>query len=440
VGFGAFLILTVVVEAGLAYSRATILIGGEARVSGSFVDHVMVAWGPWLVGAIGVIVPVAHTALGFMGFSGFIEPVIGYPFRCLRAIALLAWAALTYALLGFHDEPPALLPRWADDLVKAAAMLAGGAKSLRAATCALRERQQALERSENLLAATVSPVDLDLRVQALASQKNGLEATWKDECRALRERARAAVRRADLEDLIQLTIDVPGRAHRVAVDADNVRAVIEKLSSDVAAARRRPKLIADGQTHRQRLGEQLRDTRARQEQLDERVLSLTTTQREILGIWSGGPPVLSTLAGLEPQIAQVKTLSESLPALSRESTEAKTVFGHCHSLVSKSLAEVLVSARSASAGAHRAACDATRALAAAAEPAASAAPASAVALADLQRRAKELACVIAVAQRHSVELAALAKRVAARRREIERRPAWFWWLMNLIGGTSGTDL
>ena len=202
---------------------------------------------------------------------------------------------------------------------------------------------------------------------------------------------------------------------------------------DLKSMKDRPKLYRDYEQRRGEIETHVTRGNAQLEALIPARTLLGTKQHEILGVWAGDTKVTTTLPGLESKIAELKAASESLTPGTAERRVASMVFDLCHSMVSKDVSDALASARSAASDWEQVKGEVT---APARDTAATSPPPPSGRLTEWEHHVGAVGAVVDVVKRHRIELGDLKKRVDKRCRAIERKPAWLYFLKDLVGWTS----
>ena len=189
--FFFLLIGTIFTEAGLAWYRTKLIVEGAEPVAGTMVDQVMASSGPWLAAAVGFVVPVSHTAAGYVAFPKFLLPAIGYSMRCVGGLGMLVWTALCFLYFGFHDGVPVEVPRWVADLRIEANALQEQAAALRSSSTGARERQRAAESIRRNLETIPPAGEFEARVRTLADDRAKSESEWDERGKKLRDESKS---------------------------------------------------------------------------------------------------------------------------------------------------------------------------------------------------------------------------------------------------------
>jgi hypothetical protein len=114
--FLAFLVAAILAEGALAVYRAWLIRGGVDAPGANLIDNSLGGRFGVVIGAFfGIIFPVTHAALGYVGYPKFVVPVVRYSLRVMGGIALLALSVANYFLLAWHSVHPKDNPKRIED-------------------------------------------------------------------------------------------------------------------------------------------------------------------------------------------------------------------------------------------------------------------------------------------------------------------------------------
>lgn len=443
VTFFSLLVATIFTESGLAYYRATLLLEGEDLLAGTVVARVMALSGPGLVAAVGFVVPVAHTSAGYVAFPRFLLPVLALAVRSVGGVALFAWTAVCFVYFGFHGSV-AEVPRWVQDLRRGAADLTKRAAALRVTSERIRERRRDLGRLERELKRFQAFSDLENRVRTVEADHLRNEEAWKSKFEAVKEDRKTFDN--ELQKLCDLSVTVETAERDVREQGNQLVARCGRLRGQIEGTlksrwwqfwKARPDPVAAFELHRTEMDGHLSEGGAQRGALTDGCTALEKKQEEVLGIWASDGATASALAGMDSRIRGVKTASDTFPPGSPERKQAEGLFDLAHSVVSTTVSEALASARSASKEFEQDLRDASASLSGSAALDAIPTPGRVSSLGHDLLTIE--ASVMEAARLRAGEFKGLRRGLDQRCRTIERKPRWWFFLLDLAGWTSSSD-
>ena len=419
-----FLLLTgtVVTEAGLTYFRADLLVDTQADPAASVVDRVMADAGPWLAAAVGLIVPVAHTAAGYVAFPQFVLPGLSACVRVVAAALLCVAAALVFLFFGFHGLLVEL-PPWVAGFRRSASALHARAAALQELARALRGHGRDLKRLEPALSHGHDGATLRDLLQEETREHSETESA----CGALVERLRAEAEAGDANLVLLSDLAVEVDAERDKLDARATRTLdrCHRLRTDCVSLAEWPERCAAAETHRTEATMLLSQGATERATLLDDCEAAEQEQRKVLDTWTDGEVTGATLGGLEPLVRAVKTGPETSPSGSTERRLAVARFEQSHQIISREMNAAIAAARAAVSEFDHVALE-TSPIVEQDLPSAGPSPGQ---LAEVERQITALeVSAMALVKSRGGQLEGLADRIRRRCRELARRPAW-WFLL-----------
>lgn len=186
VGYMCIIIISIVVEMGLASYRGWLLSVGEQMISPTVFDQIMIKGGPILAGFLGFIVPVSEVTMGTIGFREFFDPIIKAFFHWVGGVLSVIWIAVAWFLFGFHNKKPGFELSFVSRLNR-------DSGNMRGKVAELREQTKRLQNKANLLDGCPESFDkLEKRLNKLDTDTSTENKNWNEEVRKLGEKVRAS--------------------------------------------------------------------------------------------------------------------------------------------------------------------------------------------------------------------------------------------------------
>jgi hypothetical protein len=105
--FLVLLVLSVLAEGGLSIYRAWLIQGGGDKLGANLVDTTLGGkFGLLLGGFFGIVIPISHSALGYIAYPKFVRPILQYALRFTGGLALFAWTVVCFLLFAWHPTHP----------------------------------------------------------------------------------------------------------------------------------------------------------------------------------------------------------------------------------------------------------------------------------------------------------------------------------------------
>jgi hypothetical protein len=324
-GYGCLLFFTILTEVGLGLYRARLIMGGAAPISGSLVDQAIAESGLIFTGAMGALVPAAHTALGFYAWR-FLEQMIHYAMRVAGAAILFVWSAVTWLLFGWHPlDPPngggitVILPAWATEVDRKQ-------RRVQEATPKLRDRLQALAEANSRILeglrefdGLTSFHDAELEGHDLAAQAEQCKQSWRRNRESWNARLLEATKLPDVDRLDDELREAFSSADRGSKEVING---VGRLESKLDKFRSLPERVGAFRAEAAKCNKMLTEALAQIGRLRELAGDLSAWVKDVREIANGRPRTAEVVP--KPQCEQIQQLVRSASGAASNTRERAT--------------------------------------------------------------------------------------------------------------------
>ena len=425
------LAVSILSEGGLAVYRACVITHGQTPVGQTVGDEMMTRYGMALAGFLGIIVPISHTMAGHVAFPHFLVPMIRYSLNVAGGMGLLLWSGFTWLYFGFHSVIPVVLPVWAQSILGRARDLRRNARVLDGEVKYLLDcRGKLANLRATLPRMTIG--DIESTIQALSVTRKQKVESW--EALAAQFRASASLVR-QLAELDNLTQELGKAGIRIRSESEEIVRQITSIEKGLDALDRLPRTEARIQRELESINKGLPDVKVLERNLHHAAEVLQVERDDVLDIWNDRPRANRVIvnvqkfckcnaeaaSGCEPDEARfavaefnacARVISDEVsPALLTTANDLKRTTGHLDEL------EKLLDPQNAT-GSQ--AVDESR-------------------LNRAEDDLKAIEDVMEYGNHCNRELRKVRRMLEIRRRQILRRPAWWYWLKGLFNSQARAE-